>query len=61
MNFSDILLFSVLENNTENIHILKVKCKMNIWIHSEIRALELQSYYSDVDHSYEIEKYKQLL
>lgn len=61
MNFSDYLIHSVLEHNTRNIHILKLRCKMDIWIRSEISVLELQSYYSDVDHSYRIEQYKQLL
>lgn len=61
MNFSKYLLNSVLEHKLDNIHILKVRCKMDIWINTEIRVLELNSYYSDVDNSYEIHKYKQLL
>lgn len=61
MNFSKYLLYSVLENKVDNIHILKIKCKMDMWINIEIRVLELNSYYSDVDNSYEINKYKQLL
>ena len=61
MIFSNHLLHSVLEHKTNNIHILKLRCKMDIWIRSEISVLEIQSYYSDVDNSYQIEQYKQLL
>jgi hypothetical protein len=61
MNFSNHLLHSVLEHKTNNIHIIKLRCKMDIWVRSEISVLELQSYYSDVDYSYQIEQYKELL
>lgn len=61
MNFSTHLLHSVLEHKIDNIHILKLRCKMDVWVRSEISILEIQSYYTDVDHSYQIEQYKQLL
>lgn len=61
MIFSNYLLHSVLEHKTDNLEILKIRCKMDIWINTEIQILEIQSYYSDIDNSYEIEKYKQLL
>ncbi len=61
MNYSDYLLHCVLEHNTKNIHIVKLRCTMDIWIRSEISVLELQSYYSNIDNSYQIEQYKQML
>ncbi len=61
MNYSNYLLFSVLENKSVDMYIIKLRVKMHMWVGAEIAVLELQSYYSGIDNSYRIEQYKQLL
>jgi hypothetical protein len=58
----DFIKDCVLNNlNQTNIEIIKLRCKYEAIILQEISILEIDTYLYNNDHSYEIQKYKDLL
>ena len=56
-----ILLHKEFNNSSYNIEIVKLRCRFNLWVSTEISIMRLMHHFADEDNYDKIKKYNELI